>query len=155
MNVVNENKIADLVSRTIDPNARPVIIPIIATSELNSNIWKEMAKCLQNSTARFLIDDTEYRAILEEDENYFEMTSEEKTIKMLPYVQTILLINEAINLDTTYLNGNIKLTEHGNGFKDRIVACSYGNYIVSKLENKLNKENQEEDMDISNWNIIF
>lgn len=96
-----------------------------------------------------------YQQILEETSRYFKMTSEQRIIERLPYIQTLLLVNEAINLSPSWKDGKVKLSEPRSGMKDRIVACSYGNWIGTLLENKLSKEDNYGEMDISQYQLVF
>ena len=153
LNVVPRNKIDDLISRTIDPQAIPCIIPIVATADFNSLMWLEMKKQLQNENVSFLIDDMEYEQLLNTRNDYFKLTSEEKADLKYPYSQIMLLINEAVNLSQEWKDGRVKLEEPRTGTKDRIVACSYGNYFLTLLENKLAQKEQSKDDDID-WDNI-
>ena len=153
LNVVPRNKIDDLISRTIDPQAIPCIIPIVATADFNSLMWLEMKKQLQNENVSFLIDDMEYEQLLNTRNDYFKLTSEEKANLKYPYAQTMLLINEAVNLSQEWKDGRVKLEEPRTGTKDRIVACAYGNYFLTLLENKLAQKEQSKDIDID-WDNI-
>lgn len=154
LQVVTPNKIDDLKLRTVDSQAIPCIIPITATAEFNSLMWLDMQKRLRDNDIEFLLEDIEFEQKFEETKGYFSMTIEEKTKIRLPYVQTMLLINEAVNLSQEWRDGKVKLSEPRMGTKDRIVSCSYGNYIMSLLENKLNVSGQSEDFDISNWSFL-
>lgn len=154
LHVVPQNKIDDLVSRTIDKQAIPCIIPIVGTSELNSLIWLDMQKKLNDNQIDFLIEDIEFEQKFEETKGYFSMTVEEKTEIRLPYVQTMLLINEAVNLSQEWRDGKVKLIEPRSGTKDRIVSCSYGNYVMSLIENKMSKDGNNEEYDDSAWDFL-
>jgi hypothetical protein len=158
LNVVPKGKIDDLVSRTVDPQAIPCIIPIIGTADLNSIMWIELQKRLINNEISFLIDDMDYETQLNDREDYFELTTEEKVELKYPYTQTMLMINEAVNLKQEWRDGRLKLSEPRTGFKDRIVALSYGNYIMTLLENKLNIKNQQDladdDVDWDNISLV-
>lgn len=158
LNVVPRAKIEDLISRTVDPQAIPCIIPIIGTADLNSIMWIELQKRLTNEEISFLIDDMDYETQLNDREDYFELTTEEKVELKYPYTQTMLMINEAVNLKQEWRDGRVKLSEPRSGYKDRIVALSYGNYIMTLLENKLNIKNQQDladdDVDWDNISLV-
>lgn len=155
LQVVPDAKLLDLRHRTIDREAIPAIIPIVGTPELNSVMWIDLKLRLKNKEIRFLIDEMDYQQRLEESEKYFKMTTEERVLERLPYIQTLLMINEAINLSPTWKDGKVKLSEPRSGVKDRIVACSYGNWIGTLLENKLSKEDNYGEMDISQYQLVF
>ena len=152
--VVSGGKLEDLRNRTVDQQAIPCIIPITGTSELNSTMWLDLQKKLRDEEIELLIEDIEFQQRLEDEVGFFGMTSEEKAIVKLPYVQTELLIHEAVNLSQTWNSGMVKLVEPRSGFKDRIVALSYGNYIATLIENKLDKDSQQSDFDASAWKFL-
>jgi len=56
-----------------------------------------------------------------------------------PYVQTSLMVNEAINLEMVLSNANIKLVEPPTGRKDRIVTLMMGNYYATFLDSNILK----------------
>lgn len=154
LNVVPQGKIDDLVSRTIDPQAIQCIIPIIGTSELNSIMWLDMQRKINDNQIDFLIEDIEFEQNFENDKSYFSMTIEEKTEIRLPYVQTMLLINEAVNLSQEWKDGKVKLIEPRTGTKDKIVSCTYGNYVMSLIENKMSKDDNDDDYDIDDFSFL-
>ena len=155
IHVVPDTKLADLRSRAIDREAIPAIVPIVGTADLNSMMWIDLQLRLRNREIRFLVDEMEYQQILEESTRYYKMTSEQRILERLPYIQTLLLVNEAINLSPIWRDGKVKLSEPRSGVKDRIVACSYGNWVGTLLENKLSKEDNQVEMDISQYQLVF
>ncbi len=154
LNVVPQGKIDDLIIRTVDPQAIQCIIPIVGTSELNSLMWLDMQKKLNDNEIDFLIEDIDFEQKFEETKEYFSMTIEEKTDIRLPYTQTMLLINEAVNLSQEWKDGRVKLSEPRTGTKDRIVSCTYGNYIMTLIENKLSKDDNNENYNSSDWAFL-
>lgn len=153
--VVPENKIRDLKERTVDTNAIPCIIPMISTAETNSIAWVELKKQLEYGNIKFLISMQDRQEILEDNGTYFELSSENLAKELAPYVQVDLMIQEAINLKTEFRNDKIRLEEPRSGTKDRVVVLSYGNYIASLIENEWNKQNQIEEIDISDIQLVF
>lgn len=148
LQVVPQGKLDDLKSRTIDEEAIPCIIPVVGTAELNSIMWLDLQKTLRQEEAELLIEDIDYESMIEEDENYFLMTSEERAFMKAPFVNTMALINEAVNLSQEWRDGKVKLSEPRSGTKDMIVSYSYGNYIATLKRNKVEKElNGEEESD--------
>jgi hypothetical protein len=105
---------------------------------------------------RLLISDTEFDAELVKRKDYYKMTNTERMREKLPFVQTELLVQEAISLRQEIREGKIKLKEPRSFTKDRIVTLAYGNMFFNKLENRLSKEDQQEEFDDSDWkNIIL
>jgi len=147
-----EGKLDDLKRRTVDPNALPVMIPISANPDWNSNMWMDLSQRLRNSEISFLIDDLDFQQSLEQSKNYFKLTSEEKATMRLPYIQTMYLINEAINLTQEWREGKLKLSEPNTGTKDRVVALAYANLIATKIINKLERNEQTSGFNAEDWN---
>lgn len=153
--VASDGKIQELRNRTVDPNAIPCIIPILATSEFNSNCWRSLKKQLGVNNIKFLIPSSERQEVMEYTGEYYELTSEEFADAMLPYMQTEALIQECVNLSAEYRNGLIKLTEPRSGWKDRAVVLAYGNLIADKIENKYNRLYQKQDIDLEEIELVF
>ena len=155
LQVVPDNKIQDLISRTVDKNALPCIIPMIGTGELNAQMWIELKKQLESNNIKFLIACQDKQTQLEESGQYFEMTSEEFAQAMLPYGQVESLITEAINLSAEFKDGRVRLKEPRSMTKDRAVCLSYGNYIASKLENRYNQSAYDEAIDYEHIQLVW
>lgn len=151
LHVVPQAKVDDLKSRTVDQEAIPCVIPIVGTADLNSLMWVELKKCLINSEMDLLVEDIEYNEILEADPNYYLKTNEEILRLKLPVVQTMMLIGEAVSLSEDWKDGKVKLTQPRSGHKDRIVAFSYGNYIATLIQNKIDKEEQQSSYNADDW----
>lgn len=155
LHVVGQGKIDELRNRTIDKNAIPCIIPFIGTSETNSLAWQSLKKQLEVNNIKFLISAQEYQTYLEDSGEYFDMTTEEFTKALLPYIQTDEVIQECVNLSAEYKNGLVRLSEPRSGYKDRAVCLAYGNYIAEKIENKYNRSIQTEDIDVSQIQLVW
>lgn len=153
--VVTTAKIEDLISRTVDPIPVPCIIPMQGAGELNSQMWIELKKQLQSNNIKFLLSNESEKEFLEDSGAFYKFTSEEFAEFIAPYLQTDLLIQEAITLKAEYRADRVILTENRGAFKDRIVCLSYGNYIASKIENEWNKNEQEEEFDTSNIQLVW
>ena len=153
--VVTDAKLVDLSQRTIDKNAVRCIIPFVGGTEINSLAWVELKKQLETGNIKFLTSVQDRQESLEDDGSYFKMTSEEIATDLVPYGQTDLLIQEAVNLKTEYRNDKIKLTEPRNGTKDRIVILSYVNYIMTLIENEWLKQQQNSSSDWNDFQLIY
>ena len=149
---VTQQKLDDLKSRTIDSQAIPCIIPMQGTPELNSNMWLDLQRKLRDEEIDLLIEDIEFEQKFEETKEYFSFTDEEKMRIRFPYVMTMALINEAINLSQEWREGKVKLTEPRSGTKDIIVSFAYGNYVSSLIINKLEQnENNDNEVNLDDW----
>ena len=155
LHVVPEGKLQDLRNRTVDKNAIPCIIPITGSTTLNSTMWIELRKQLDNGNIKFLVPMQTYQESLEDNGDIFGMTSEEVADSLLPYAQVDLLVNEAVNLKAEIKDGGVKLSEPKNGFKDRAVCLSYGNYIASKIENIWQRRMVNQKVDYTNIQLVW
>lgn len=153
--VVPDAKVKDLKERTVDPNAIPCIIPIIGTSEVNSIAWVELKKQLECGNIKFLMSLQDKQEKLEDNGDYFKLSTDDLAKVLAPHTQVDMMIQEAINLKTEFKNDKIKLVEPRSGTKDRAVVLSYGNYIASLIENEWNKQEQAEEFDISDMQLVW
>jgi extradiol dioxygenase family protein len=149
IHMVSSQKLTELRERTVDPDAIPCIIPILAGAEFNSNMWIDLSQRLRNKEIKFLIDDLDFSQDLDGNKKTMFLDNEEKSELRYPYLETMLLINEAVNLTAEWRNGQLKLV-NTNTTKDKIVALAYGNYMATRLINKidvLNAQNNEINVD--------
>lgn len=141
----------DLISRTVDKQAIPAIIPVIGSSAFNSNCWVELKKNLEYNRIKMLVPMDEAEKALVDNGQYFELSAEQLADELIPYTQEDLMIQEAVNLKTEIKSDNVKLVEPNGATKDRIVVLAYGNYIASLIENEWNKDAEETEL---NWEDI-
>lgn len=153
--VVSDAKLLDLKQRTIDPDAVPCVIPIIGTSELNSACWIELRKQLDSRNINFLISNQDRQTIIEDNGEYFKMTSEELVQELLPYGQTDETIQELVNLKTEIKLDKIRLYEPRSGTKDRAIVIAYGDYILSLIENEWAKQSQANEVNIDDMQLVW
>jgi len=153
--VIPETKLADLRNRTIDREAIPCVIPIIGTSELNSACWIELKKQFESHNINLLISNQDRQTLIEDNGEYYKMTSEELVQELLPYGQTDEAIQELVNLKTEIKLDKIKLSEPRSGTKDRAIVIAYGNYILSKIENEWAKQSQSEEINIDEIQLVW
>lgn len=132
-------------TRSINP--LPVIFPISASQELNSQIASSFRMSLQKKLWNFLIPDGDAEEFLTKNVREFTKDANDSSTYgffLNPYVGTNLLVGECINLDMTLVGGKIKLTEKAGCYKDRYTAISYVNWIISHFDQELLKENDGE-----------
>jgi hypothetical protein len=136
-------------------NALPVIFPMSASQDLNSQIANLFRSSLQKKLWKFLILDGDAEEFLIKSKNKeFLSNPADSSIYAFylnPYVQTGLTISECINLDLALVSGKVKLVEKAGCNKDRYSALSYVNFFISQeFDTALLKEE-----DTSNdWDII-
>lgn len=156
LNVLPSARLEELRGKTVDKNALPCIIPMKGAFGTNSDMWFSLKKSLESNLIKFLISIDDEESILENNGEYFTMSPEEIADTLLPYGQTEELIKECINLKTEYRSNGVRLSEPRSGYKDRAVCLNYGNYIASKLENRMNRYLQnDDDTDIDDIQLVF
>jgi hypothetical protein len=129
-------------SKTMGTNALPIIFPCQGGDEFASDVHVAFRSALQKDLWKFLVSDMDGEEFLVKNltKEYFNVEDDSmRAFLMHPYVQTNLFINEAINLEYTSKNSNVKL-EEGSGRKDRYSSVSYANYLVSILDKDILRE---------------
>jgi hypothetical protein len=149
---IDEKLWEDLRDRTLGADAVPCVFPISATSTLNSTIAVSFKDRLRRKLISFLVDDNTEEEYLIKAGNRDILDQSDSGIRaylLQAHLQTSLLINECISLETTFIGGLVKLTEGTGARKDRFSAVSYVNYFISKMDIELLKEagNEMSDMD--------
>lgn len=155
VHVVSDAKLADLRDRTVDKNAVPAIVPFIGTGDLNVSAWTELKKQLESNNIKFLVSAQQHQEDIEDNGEYFKLTTEELVQELLPYGQTDELIQEAVNLSLEITSKGFRLVEPRSGTKDRAVILSYANYIMSLFENQWQKLMQDSDEDIEELQLVW
>ena len=142
---MNDDTIAN---RIINPNAEPKIFVITASAKLNSDIAVNFKAMLMEHKVDLLVDKnsgiSEMRKFVPE---YDELGAEEQLYYERPYLETMLAINEIINLvyEKMPSTGLIRISEVGQNTKDRYTSISYGCYFVSQLARDLLNDTEEYD----------
>lgn len=153
--VVPTTKLDDLRSRVVDNDPQRIIIPMIGTQDLNSQMWITLRKQLDLNNIKFLVSMQDRQNKIEDDGSYFTMTAEEIANDVAPYGEVDMLIQECIELRPEYRNDKIKLVEPRSGTKDRAVILSYGNYIASLIEQEWLRQQQTDDDDLDDIELVW
>ena len=159
LQISSDDVIKDRVTRAISSEAEDVIIPFVATGEINSQMHLALRKTLRDGKISFLIDDSQAQAEFENNDDHWLLhTSEERADKILPYLQTKYMINEAVSLETIRQdNGNIKVKEaKRTDVKDRYITVAMGNLLCNNIYNKYSRSNDEdsENIDLNDWAFL-
>lgn len=151
---LDDKLITELRDRTLSPNAKPMIYPILASQRLNNDIAVSFRTSLQKKLWNFLISESEAEDYLIKNSKEFVADMDDshaRAIWLAPYLNTDFLISESINLELNLINGIIKLTEPEGALKDRYSMISYGNWFISFLDKDLIKEGDN----TSDWEAIL
>ena len=150
----DKSKADNLRSRTVDPLASHVIIPVVGTDERNNNYHLAMKSALQHHIIRFPVDEMTAKENMIESGIYNTLSSNMIMRKLLGHVQLdIMIIDEAIKLQQVIKKGFISLVVAGRNKRDRIVACEYANYFFHLKELEMIKKQQQTEYDISDWQL--
>lgn len=138
----------ELAERCRVKGAPRVIYAVIATSELNSAMALGLREAFRQGKIHLPIHELDCEdEVLKDLKGYKGLDYTSKALLQMPYYNTTLLINELINL-TYEPKGNIIRVHEKSGFrKDRYSSLSYNYYLISQLELKLKKP-EEEDSEI-------
>lgn len=142
LSVLDNQQRADYLARVTSINAIPVVFPVIASASLNSRIASEFKSSLQNRMWEFLIHQIDAENYLIDSQPEYTANANDNNVSAFflnPYVQTTLFIDECMNLETSLVNNNIKLTRT-NGRKDRYTSVSYANYFAEILDRAYMRE---------------
>ena len=134
---VNDEGMAE---RCVYSSADKIVYSIKGSAKLNSEIAIMFRDGFKRGKIRMPINEIEGRENMKRFRGYENLPEEVKAKLMSAYTQFTLLVNEMINLEAEYNdNGQVKLKEPNGKRKDRFSSTSYGNYVATLLERKLNK----------------
>lgn len=126
-----------LASRIYQENAQKVIFCVTGAPKLNSEIATNMKSYLTSRRIDLLVPkeagiDEMYKAL---PSRPAEFSPEERVLYERPYLETMLLITEMMNLEYEKAEntGLIKLREKATGTKDRYTSVSYGAFFADQL----------------------
>ena len=147
---INDDSMAE---RCTYSNADKVIYSIKGSAKLNSEIAIMFRDGFKRGKIRLPINEIEGREHMKKYKGFENLPEETKAKLISSYAQFTLLVNEMINLEAEYNdNGQVKLKEPNGRRKDRYSSTSYGNYVATLLERKLNNEdNYDEDDELVYW----
>lgn len=134
---MNDDTIAN---RIISHNAEANIFAISASAKLNSEIAVNFKSMLLSHRVDLLVDkDSGIEEMTKFVPGFYDMDSDEQLFYERPYLETMLAINEMINLvyEKMPATGLIRISEVGQNTKDRYTSISYGCYFVSQLARDL------------------
>ena len=118
-------------------NARKCVWCIKASADFNSNAATALRTSLKNGEINLLVDSHDASEVVKKIPSYSSLSEKEQTDVIMSYVQTSLLINEAINLDHELVNNKVRLKERSGTRKDRYSSMLYNNAVVQILNTQL------------------
>lgn len=136
-----------MTNRVISDSAVPVIYSVKTPLQLKSEMFINLRNMLSTNDISLLVDTDEAIDYLNKVYKYYKIEDDDlKRRLMNPYVQTNLLINEAINLEQVVTQGYINLKEKSGRRKDRVMSLAYNAYYCKILEDELRRTNNEQNL---------
>lgn len=140
----------ELASRIRNENADSVIYTINASAKLNTKMAQNLQSYLTEQKIDLLVDkDKGIETICKLQPNYPMLTPDEQVYFDKPFLETMLLVNEMIDL--TYertSTGETKIKERSGKVKDRYSSLTMGCYFANELAlDKISEEVQIQVMD--------
>lgn len=143
MAVFNDDEYA---KRTTSQNARQIIYAYKGSLKKNSDIAVTLKTLIVDGKIDFLVDNSagiEY--LIEKNSEYISANIEDQLFFEHPYLETMVLINECVDLRYDKMDGSnaVRLKESSTGRKDRYVSVAMGCYFASQLEHDLLADSDE------------
>lgn len=151
MQFLSEGVLNELRQRTVDPECIPCMIPMKASAELNSNMWKSLWRVLNGGELLLLEDELQATSRLDDNYKSELLTSHERFLALNPFVQTSMLVSEGINLSQSWKNGILTLTQPRMGHKDRMSALQYANAVADKVETNYAISHNRDEFNINDF----
>lgn len=125
------------------PNALKVMWAIKGNADYNEKMNLLLRNGFQTGKINLLINEFEADEHLKSEfKSYSKLDMYEQTKLKSPFIQTTLLINELINLESDLKNNKIKLKEKTGARKDRFSSLGYNYWTISQMERDLQKPKQ-------------
>lgn len=136
------------IDEEIKKNGVPVVYAMNASADLNMKMNNSLRDVFYSQKLKLPVTELDGKSLIFQSENIKpdeirrKMSIEGELLQ--PFIQTDLLINEMIGLETIWNEDTFKLKEKGSAKKDRFSALLYGNFLCDYLEKenykKLNRK---------------
>ena len=144
--VVNYNDVK-MDNRVISSNAIPVVYAVKTPIQLKSEMFINMRNMISTRGVSLLEDTDSGIEYLTKVYKFHKIKDDGLKRRMLqPYVETNILINEAVNLEQIVTQGYINLKEKSGRRKDRVMSLAYGLYYAKILEDEYKNKNKKSDL---------
>ena len=141
LNCMNNDEMA---LRCHSLNAKKVIYAIKASKPFNSESAIMLRDEILRGRVKILVNPDDAERFLKRNKFYSELDPYMQGRLLLPFLQTQLLVEEMLNLESEIDDNTVKLKEQSNKRKDRYSSLSYGIYFCKMLERNLHKPNRVE-----------
>lgn len=133
----------------VDEDAVPIIYAVKTPISIKSQMFSYMRNVFTEGMIDLLLESQDVIEYLDKKYSYYKIDDSDLKVRILnPYVQTDLLISEAINLEQVATQGYLNLKEQSGRRKDRVMSLAYGLWFVKILIEKLtNQQNSNSILD--------
>ena len=136
----------EMAARCHVTNAKKVIYAVKASKQFNSETAVGLRDEILRGRVKMLVSPDDAERLLKRNKFYNELDPYLQGKLLLPYLQTQMLLEEMLNLESEIDNNTVKLKEASNKRKDRYSSLSYGIYFCKMLERNLHKPNKVENI---------
>lgn len=136
---------AEMAARCTSKGADKVIWAINGSPQFNSQCAVQLREGFKTGKIRLLSTEYDGEESLAALKGFNSLTSSDKALFTLPYINTTLLINELINLKHEESGGFVKVYEKSGMRKDRYSSLSYNYWVACQLEKNIRKRSSGSD----------
>lgn len=136
---------AEMAARCTSKGADKVIWAINGSPQFNSQCAVQLREGFKTGKIRLLSTEYDGEESLAALKGFNSLTSSDKALFTLPYINTTLLINELINLKHEESGGFVKVYEKGGMRKDRYSSLSYNYWVACQLEKNIRRRSSGSD----------
>lgn len=130
-------------------DAKKVMWAIKATADYNEKMYLLLRNAFQTGKINLLISEFEVEEMLKAKiKGYNSLPAIEQVMYKKPFIQTSLLINELIHLESDAKGNKLKLKEKSGARKDRCSSLGYNYWVACQLEREL--QSPKEKIDLNN-----
>lgn len=135
----------EMAARCTSRNAEKVIWAINGSARFNSDCAVLLREAFRMGKIRLLVTEYDGEESLNSIKGFSSLTSSDKALFTLPYINTTLLISELINLNHEESGGLVKISEKSGKRKDRYSSLSYNYWVACQLEKNIRKRASDSD----------
>lgn len=133
----------EMAARCTNKGADKVIWAINGSPQFNSQCAVQLREGFKTGKIRLLSTEYDGEEYLSALKGFNSLTSSDRALFTLPYINTTLLINELINLRHEESSGFVKVYEKSGMRKDRYSSLSYNYWVACQLEKNIRKRSNE------------
>lgn len=126
-----------MAERCAVPGAPKVIWSIKASAAMNSECALLLREGFRSGKIRLLETEYDGEVELAALDGFDKLSPASKAALLLPYVETTLLVDEAVKLLHEESAGRVKVFERSGARKDRYSSIAYNYYVAAQIEARL------------------